>query len=333
MAVEKPIVAGEAIIENESPLDVSLVEDIGAEITPTEDGGAIVGNVEEEITVDFSSNLAESIDDNELNNLSSELRQQYEDDKESRSDWIDSYTKGLDLLGFKYNERSQPFQGASGVTHPLLAESVTQFQAQAYKELLPAGGPVKCNIVGDVNAEVEAQSQRVKDYMNYMITDQMEDYDPDMDQMLFYLPLAGSSFKKIYYDADLARPVAKFVPAEDLVVPYLSTDLDTTERVTHVVKMSKNDIRKAQYAGLYRDIELEDPYEEETAVQEKYNSIQGERKPNNTDTYTLLEVHCDLDIEGFEDRDEESGEPTGIKIPYVVTIEEGSGKVLAIYRN
>jgi len=333
MAVEKPIIAGEAIIENESPLDVSLVEDIGAEITPTEDGGAIVGNVEEEITVDFSSNLAESIDDDELNNLSSELRQQYEDDKESRSDWIDSYTKGLDLLGFKYNERSQPFQGASGVTHPLLAESVTQFQAQAYKELLPAGGPVKCNIVGDVNAEVEAQSQRVKDYMNYMITDQMEDYDPDMDQMLFYLPLAGSSFKKIYYDADLARPVAKFVPAEDLVVPYLSTDLDTTERVTHIVKMSKNDIRKAQYAGLYRDIELEDPYEEETAVQEKYNSIQGERKPNNTDNYTLLEVHCDLDIEGFEDRDEESGEPTGIKIPYVVTIDEGSGKILSVYRN
>ncbi len=333
MAVEKPIIAGEAIIENESPLDVSLVEDIGAEITPTEDGGAIVGNIEEEIAVDFSSNLAESIDDDELNNLSSELRQQYEDDKESRSDWIDSYTEGLDLLGFKYNERSQPFQGASGVTHPLLAESVTQFQAQAYKELLPAGGPVKCNIVGDVNAEVEAQSQRVKDYMNYMITDQMEDYDPDMDQMLFYLPLAGSSFKKVYYDADLARPVAKFVPAEDLVVPYLSTDLDTTERVTHIVKMSKNDIRKAQYAGLYRDIELEDPYEEETETQEKYNSIQGERKPNNTDTYTLLEVHCDLDIEGFEDRDEESGEPTGIKIPYVVTIEEGSGKVLAIYRN
>ena len=169
--------------------------------------------------------------------------------------------------------------------------------------------------------------------MNYMITDQMEDYDPDMDQMLFYLPLAGSSFKKIYYDADLGRPVAKFVPAEDLVVPYLSTDLDTTDRVTHVVKMSKNDIRKAQYAGLYRDIELEDPYEEETSVQEKYNSIQGERKPNNTDTYTLLEVHCDLDIEGFEDRDEQSGEPTGIKIPYVVTIDEGSGKVLSVYRN
>jgi len=333
MAVEKPIVAGEAIIEEESPTSVSLVEDIGAEITPTEDGGAIVGEMDEQIAVDFSSNLAESIDDDELNNLSSELRQLYEDDKESRSDWIDSYTKGLDLLGFKYHERSQPFQGASGVTHPLLAESVTQFQAQAYKELLPAGGPVKCNIVGDVNAEVEAQSQRVKDYMNYMITDQMEDYDPDMDQMLFYLPLAGSSFKKVYYDADLARPVAKFVPAEDLVVPYLSTDLNTTERVTHIVKMSKNDIRKSQYAGLYRDIDLEDPYEEETSVQEKYNSIQGERKPNNTDNYTLLEVHCDLDIEGFEDRDEETGEPTGIKIPYVVTIDEGSGKVLSVYRN
>ena len=333
MAVDRPINPENTVpLTDESPTDVQLVEDIGAEITPTEDGGAIVGAMEEEqIAVDFSTNLAEVLPDNELNSLSSELRQQYEDDKESRSDWIDSYTKGLDLLGFKYNERSQPFQGASGVTHPLLAESVTQFQSQAYKELLPAGGPVKCNIVGDINAEVEAQSQRVKDYMNYMITDEMEDYDPDMDQMLFYLPLAGSSFKKVYFDVDLGRPVAKFVPAEDLVVPYLSTDLDTCERVTHIVKMTSNDLRKAQFAGFYRDVELNDPYEEESKTQEKYNDIQGETKPANTDIYTLLEIHCDLDIPGFEDMDQ--GEPTGIKIPYIVTIEEGSGKVLSIYRN
>ncbi|MGB1915776.1 MAG: portal protein, partial [Paracoccaceae bacterium] len=168
---------------------------------------------------------------------------------------------------------------------------------------------------------------------NYLITDEMEDYDPDMDQMLFYLPLAGSSFKKVYYDVDLGRPVAKFVPAEDLVVPYLSTDLNTAERVTHVVKMTKNEIRKAQVAGLYRDISLEDPYDEESKTQEKYNDIQGVDKPVNADMYNLLEIHCDLDIEGFEDRDEQTGEPTGIKIPYVVTIEEGSGKILAIYRN
>ena len=167
--------------------------------------------------------------------------------------------------------------------------------------------------------------------MNYLITDEMEDYDPDMDQLLFYLPLAGSSFKKVYYDADLARPVAKFVPAEDLVVPYLSTDLDTCERVTHIVKMTSNDLRKAQFAGFYRDVELNDPYEEESKTQEKYNDIQGETKPANTDIYTLLEIHCDLDIPGFEDMDQ--GEPTGIKIPYIVTIEEGSGKVLSIYRN
>ena len=333
MAVDRPINPENTVpLTDESPTDVQLVEDIGAEITPTEDGGAIVGAMEEEqIAVDFSTNLAEVLPDNELNSLSSELRQQYEDDKESRSDWIDSYTKGLDLLGFKYNERSQPFQGASGVTHPLLAESVTQFQAQAYKELLPAGGPVKCNIIGDITTEVEAQAQRVKDYMNYLITDEMEDYDPDMDQLLFYLPLAGSSFKKVYYDADLARPVAKFVPAEDLVVPYLSTDLDTCERVTHIVKMTSNDLRKAQFAGFYRDVELNDPYEEESKTQEKYNDIQGETKPANTDIYTLLEIHCDLDIPGFEDMDQ--GEPTGIKIPYIVTIEEGSGKVLSIYRN
>ena len=333
MAVDRPINPENTVpLTDESPTDVQLVEDIGAEITPTEDGGAIVGAMEEEqIAVDFSTNLAEVLEDNELNSLSSELRQQYEDDKESRSDWIDSYTKGLDLLGFKYNERSQPFQGASGVTHPLLAESVTQFQSQAYKELLPAGGPVKCNIVGDVTTEIEQQAQRVKDYMNYLITDEMEDYDPDMDQLLFYLPLAGSSFKKVYYDADLARPVAKFVPAEDLVVPYLSTDLDTCERVTHIVKMTSNDLRKAQFAGFYRDVELNDPYEEESKTQEKYNDIQGETKPANTDIYTLLEIHCDLDIPGFEDMDQ--GEPTGIKIPYIVTIEEGSGKVLSIYRN
>ena len=333
MAVDRPINPENTVpLTDESPTDVQLVEDIGAEITPTEDGGAIVGAMEEEqIAVDFQSNLAEVLPDNELNSLSSELRQQYEDDKESRSDWIDSYTKGLDLLGFKYNERSQPFQGASGVTHPLLAESVTQFQSQAYKELLPAGGPVKCNIIGDITTEVEQQAQRVKDYMNYLITDEMEDYDPDMDQLLFYLPLAGSSFKKVYYDADLARPVAKFVPAEDLVVPYLSTDLDTCERVTHIVKMTSNDLRKAQFAGFYRDVELNDPYEEESKTQEKYNDIQGETKPANTDIYTLLEIHCDLDIPGFEDMDQ--GEPTGIKIPYIVTIEEGSGKVLSIYRN
>ena len=333
MAVDRPINPENTVpLTDESPTDVQLVEDIGAEITPTEDGGAIVGAMEEEqIAVDFSTNLAEVLPDNELNSLSSELRQQYEDDKESRSDWIDSYTKGLDLLGFKYNERSQPFQGASGVTHPLLAESVTQFQSQAYKELLPAGGPVKCNIIGDITTEVEQQAQRVKDYMNYLITDEMEDYDPDMDQLLFYLPLAGSSFKKVYYDADLARPVAKFVPAEDLVVPYLSTDLDTCERVTHIVKMTSNDLRKAQFAGFYRDVELNDPYEEESKTQEKYNDIQGETKPANTDIYTLLEIHCDLDIPGFEDMDQ--GEPTGIKIPYIVTIEEGSGKVLSIYRN
>ena len=325
MAVDKPINPEPSPIENLSSIDIPLEEE-NTEVVETDDGGAIVGEMDEEIVVDFSSNLAETLDEDELNNLSSELRQQYEDDKESRSDWIDSYTKGLDLLGFKYNERSQPFQGASGVTHPLLAESVTQFQSQAYKELLPAGGPVKCNIVGDITPDVEAQSQRVKDYMNYIITDEMEDYDPDMDQMLFHLPLAGSAFKKVYYDPDLARPVVKFVPAEDLVVPYLATDLDTTERITHIVKMTKNDLRKAQVAGFYRDIELQEPYDDESQAQEKYNDISGESKSNNVDVYTLLEIHCDLDITGFED-------PDGIKVPYVVTIEEGSGKILSVYRN
>ena len=199
MAVDRPINPENTVpLTDESPTDVQLVEDIGAEITPTEDGGAIVGAMEEEqIAVDFSSNLAEALDENELNSLSSELRQQYEDDKESRSDWIDSYTKGLDLLGFKYNERSQPFQGASGVTHPLLAESVTQFQSHAYKELLPAGGPVKTKVMGSQTRDKTKQAERVKEFMNYQITDVMQEYDPELDQMLFYLPLSGSAFKKV----------------------------------------------------------------------------------------------------------------------------------------
>ena len=287
--------------------------------------------VEEQVP--FGANLAELLDDDILNSISEELRSQIEDDKASRDEWFFTYTKGLDLLGFKHQERSQPFQGASSVTHPLLSESVTAFQSQAYKELLPAGGPVKCNVVGEENAETEAQAQRVKEYMNYLILDEMEEYDADMDQLLFFLPLAGSAFKKIYYDAGLERPVSKFVPSEDLIVPYLSTDLASAERVTHIVKMTKNEIKKAQVGGLYRDVELLDPTLEETKVQEKYNQLEGVSPVNYDEMYQLFESHCDLDIEGFEDKDEQSGEPTGIKIPYVVTIDEGSGKILSIYRN
>ena len=335
MAVERP--AGYNPAPSDPMSDAPEIEveaAIGEEVIENPDGSVTFG--EEEIAeeqVPFGANLADILDDEILQNISSELRQQFEDDKSSRDDWYHTYIQGLDLLGFKHQERSQPFQGASSVTHPLLAEAVTQFQAQSYKELLPSGGPVKCNVVGKMDVQVEEQSQRVKEYMNYLIMDEMEEYDADTDQLLFYLPLAGSAFKKIYYDAALGRPVSKFIPSEDLIVPYLATDLNSAERVTHVIKMTPNEVRKGQVAGLYRDVELHDPEITQNRVQEKYNQLEGVSRVSYDELYEILEIHCDLDIEGFEDKDEELGEETGIKIPYVVTIDESSGKILSIYRN
>ena len=335
MAVERP--AGYDPIASDPMSAAPEVEEqieISEEMIENPDGSVTFGEEEmAEEQVPFGANLADILDDEILQNISSELRQQFEDDKSSRDDWYHTYIQGLDLLGFKHQERSQPFQGASSVTHPLLAEAVTQFQAQSYKELLPSGGPVKCNVVGKMDVQVEEQSQRVKEYMNYLIMDEMEEYDADTDQLLFYLPLAGSAFKKIYYDATLGRPVSKFIPSEDLIVPYLATDLNSAERVTHVIKMTPNEVRKAQVAGLYKDIELHDPEMDQNRIQEKYNQLEGVSRVNYDELYEILEIHCDLDIEGFEDRDEQSGEETGIKIPYVVTLDESSGKILSIYRN
>ena len=296
------------------------------DIEMTDDGGAIVNPDIIPPETGFDGNLAEFIDENDLQNISSELRQSFEDDKSSREQWEETYTKGLDLLGLNYNERSQPFQGASGVTHPLLAESVTQFQAQAYKELLPASGPVRTQIIGSATKEKEDQAQRVSDFMNYQIMHVMEEYDPELDQMLFYLPLAGSTFKKIYYDANLGRAVSKFIPAEELVVPYTATNLEECERVTHILKRTDNDIKKMQVSGFYRDVDLQ-VNQEENKVEEKERKLSGiEKTGYRDDQYTLLEMHVDLDVPGFED-------PDGIKLPYIVTIDEGSGNVLSIYRN
>jgi hypothetical protein len=260
------------------------------------------------------------------------LRGAYEEDTESRSQWQEAYTKGLDLLGIKYSERSQPFEGASGVTHPLISESVTQFQAQAYKELLPAGGPIKTQVIGAKTAEKEAQSARVKDFMNYQITEVMEEFDPDTDQMLFYLPLSGSTFKKIYFDPTKARAVSAFVPSEDLVVPYSATDLATAPRVTHVVRMDPNQVRKLQVAGVYRDVEIASDEASDDTVRDKIDDIEGISKGYSEEMHTILEMHVDLDLEGFEDMGA-NGEPTGVKLPYIVTIDVGSGEVLAITRN
>jgi hypothetical protein len=238
----------------------------------------------------------------------------------------------LDQLGVKVVERTEPFQGASGVTHPLIAESVTQFQAQAYKELLPAGGPVATQILGKQDPEREAQAQRVKNFMNYNIMEVMEEYDPDMDQLLFYLPLSGSTFKKVYYDEAKQRPVAKFIPAQDLVVPYHASDLATSPRVTHVLRMDYNEVRKMQVAGFYRDVDLQTSDAGPDEVREKVDEIQGTSKTYADDVYTLLEMHVDVDLEGFEDMSPD-GEATGIQLPYIVTIDQESGEVLGIRRN
>jgi chaperonin GroES len=279
---------------------------------------------------DFNANLAESMDERDLKDMAMELIEEYKKDKTSRKEWEDAYIKGLDLLGTKYQEVTKPFKGASGVTHPLLAESVTQFQAQAYKELVPSDGPVRTQVVGLQTPATEQQADRVKDYMNYLLMEEMEDYTTDMDQMLFYLPLSGSTFKKVYYDALLDRPVSKFIPAEDLVVPYYASDLKDCERITHVIKMTQNDVTKKMAAGFYRDIELIDSSSEPDSVQKKLNELEGVKGNGSDYLNTILEMHVDLNLDDYEDFDDKAKK---IKIPYIVTIDEGSGEILSIYRN
>ena len=320
-------------------VDVTTPEDFkgGVDVTDDGQGGAILQSLEgmevETEVYDHNANLADVLDEQTLGELSSDLIAQYEEDNDSRSEWEEGYVKGLDLLGIKYEERTQPFAGASGVTHPLIAESVTQFQAQCYKELLPAGGPVKTQIIGMKDQAREEQATRVKDFMNYQITEVMEEFDTDTDQMLFYLPLSGSTFKKVYYDPLKQRAVSMFVPAEDMVIPYSATDLTTSSRVTHVLRMDENQVRKMQVAGEYKDIELSSSYDDsDGSVKEKVRELDGAEKSHTDDIYTILEMHVDLDIEGFEDRDP-MGEPTGIKLPYIVTLDKGSGEILSIRRN
>jgi len=309
---------------------------LAIEIEGEEDDEAVgLGPSPEDTGEGFSNNLAEDIPEETLAQISNELRAQFSVDQTSRKDWEQSYIKGLDLLGFKYNEVSNPFRGAASVSHPLLAEAVTQFQAGAYKELLPAGGPVKTSIVGESNEEVEQQAERVKEFMNYQIMYKMKEYEAETDQMLFHLPLAGSAFKKIYYDGNMGRPCAKFIPSEDLVVNYGASELEDAERITHVIKISPNDLKRQMLSGFYRDVELRDDdelYSSYSDIQEKYDELEGVQKSEYAGQYQLLEMHVDLDLEGYENTGPD-GEPTGLKLPYVVTLEQGTGKILSIYRN
>jgi len=326
-AVEIETVKSAEVVDTPTgPVEVDMTEDGGAEISFDPNAPEI------DPSQDHFANLAETLDDGVLEPLGSKLIDQYTEYRESRADWEDTYRNGLELLGFKYERRTEPFRGASGVNHPVLAESVTQFQAQAYKELLPSDGPVRTQILGDVNVAKEEQAKRVKDFMNYQIMDQMKEYEPEFDQMLFYLPLSGSTFKKVYYDDLLGRAVSKFVPADDLIVPYSANSLEDAEAVIHVIKISENELRKQQVAGFYRDVELGTPPVTENQLEDKKLELEGISKDGQEDQYTLYEIHTNLDLDGYEDMSQD-GEPTGIKLPYVVTVAQANNKILSIRRN
>ena len=302
-----------------------------------DDGSVILGDLDEDMgDVGFGENLAEVVEDSEINKIYIELTAAIENDKSAREDWEKTYTDGLKYLGMKFdNNRSEPFEGASGVIHPLLGESVTQFQAQAYKELLPAGGPVKTQVVGEYSPVIEEQAQRVREFMNYQIMHVMEEYDEDLDQMLFYLPLAGSAFKKVYYDENLKRAVSKFVAPEDLIVPYYTTDLDSCPRITHLIKMPENEVKKLQAIGFYRDIKVDggNNLVGDTGLDSELEKLEGVEPSYDTgEVCHLYEVHCNLDLDGFEDTNEE-GEFTEVKLPYIVTIDTNSENILSIRRN
>ena len=335
----------EVNVPGEEEIQETLVEEVEKELEKRPGEVETVENEDGSVDINFDpgaasleggedhyANLAEFLPDEVLSSLSSDLNSKYMDYISSRKDWEKSYTNGLDLLGFKYDQRSEPFQGASGATHPVLAEAVTQFQALAYKELLPADGPVRTQLLGIQSPDKVQQAQRVKDFMNYQIMDQMKEYEPEFDSMLFHLPLSGSTFKKVYYDEVEGRAVSKFVPADDLIVPYTATSLDDAEAIIHRIKISENDLRKQQVAGFYKDIELAKPQDKESDIEKKERELEGTKKTKDEDLYTLLECHVNLDLEGFEDSDQ-NGEPTGIKLPYIVTLEEGSREVLSVKRN
>ena len=320
---------------DENAVEVAIVNPDAVSIN-TEDGGVIIDfdpDAEEAGPEGHDDNLAEFMDTDALRRLSSTLVGEFEGDRSSRSDWEQTYVKGLDLLGLKIEDRTTPWPGACGVHHPILTEAVVRFQSQAIMEVFPASGPVKTKIVGKITNEKEEQAHRVQDYMNYMLLDKMTEYRPEMEQLLFSLPLAGSAFKKVYFDPTMDRACAHFVPVEDFVVSYGASDLLTAERYTHIMRRSTNDIKKLQAAGFYRDVEVDSSPHDMSEIQEKYDDLEGDTPSYDNDSRAvLLEMHVDLDLEGHEDTDDD-GEETGIALPYVVTIAKGDNEVLAIRRN
>lgn len=314
----------EIVIEN--PDSVSLLDEEGGMVIDFDpDSSGLLGD-------SHDSNLVEFMGDDELHSLSSELVQQFESDRQSRADWEDSYVRGLDLLGLKFEDRSSPWEGACGVFHPMLSEAVIRFQAQTIQEIYPAKGPVKTSIVGKIDEEKTKQAHRVENYLNYLITQRMSEYRTETEKLLFSLPIAGSAFRKVYYDPNLGRPCAMFVPAEDFVVSYGASDLTTCERATHIMKRTPNEIRKLQVAGFYADIDLPAPSPDISEIQKKYDRLTGDSENYDIDNrHVLLEMHVDIDLPGFEDR--QGGQPTGIALPYVVTIDKSSRTILSIRRN
>jgi hypothetical protein len=335
LAIERtPATPVEGLIEQEPEAISIAIENPESVSIETEDGGMLIDfdPQEDRPESEFGDNLAEIIDENDLERIGSELIGAFQNDKDSRRDWEETYTKGLDQLGLKIEERTQPWNGACGVFHPMLSEAVIKFQSQAISEIFPASGPVKTKIVGKITEEKAKQAERVQDYMNYLLTYEMSEYRTETEKLLFSLPLAGSAFRKVYYDPNLGRPSGIFVPSEDVVVNYGASDLETCERATHVMRKSFNEIRKMQVNGFYKDIELPDPTNSYSDIQEKYNELTGENVGDRYDQrHTLLEMQVNLDLPGFEDTVD--GENTGIQLPYVVTIDYGSSTILSIRRN
>jgi hypothetical protein len=295
------------------------------------DGQPILEIEEAEAEDDFNANLAEDMEDGELTELCGDLLGEFEEDISSRKDWMQTYVDGLELLGMKIEDRTEPWPGACGVYHPLLSEALVKFQAETIMETFPSGGPVKTQIIGKETPEKKEAAIRVKDDMNYQLTEVMVEYRPEHERMLWGLGLAGNAFKKVYYDPSLERQVSLFVPAEDVVVPYGASNIQTSQRVTHVMRKTENELRRLQVAGFYRDVELGDPVDSFDEVEKKIAEKMGFRASSD-DRYKILEMHVDMDLPGYEDKDED-GEPTGIALPYVVTIEKGTQTVLAIRRN